>query len=180
MRAWLSGRYVHSIKDLHDKFGPIVRTHPNQLSFCSATSWKEIYGHAPGRKPFLKGSFYEPMPGQLRTLVSVSDTAQHSMMRKTLSHGFSASALAGQEDLVHKYVNLLISQLRKRNGSEVDAVKWYNYTTFDVIGELSFGESFGCLEAGTCCVPPFSRADTQVSQARLILGSTPSSLVLKL
>lgn len=25
--------------------------------------------------------------------------------------------------------------------------KWFNYFTFDIIGDLSFGESFGCLEA---------------------------------
>lgn len=24
--------------------------------------------------------------------------------------------------------------------------KWYNWTTFDVIGDLAFGEPFGCLE----------------------------------
>ena len=96
------------------------------------------------------------MPGQACTLVSVSDTGHHAKMRKTLSHGFSASALASQEYLVHQHVNLLISQLRKRNGTEVDAVKWYNFTTFDIIGELSFGESFGCLEAGMRCVPFFA------------------------
>ena len=152
MRAWLSGKYVQSVKDLHDKYGHVVRTHPNQLSFSSATSWKEIYGHTPGRKPFLKGSFYEPMPGQVRTLVSVSDTSHHAKMRKSLSHGFSASALTAQEDLVHQYVDLLIHQLRRRDGIEVDAVKWYNYTTFDIIGELSFGESFGSLEAGKSCL----------------------------
>ena len=76
------------------------------------------------------------------------------MMRKTLSHGFSASALTAQEDLVHHYVDLLIRQLRKCNGAELDAVKWYNYTTFDIIGELSFGESFGSLETGMSSLRP--------------------------
>ena len=27
-------------------------------------------------------------------------------------------------------------------------VKWYNFTTFDVLGDLAFGEPFGCLESG--------------------------------
>lgn len=148
MRAWLSGHNVQSIKALHDKYGPVVRVSPNQLSFCSATAWKDIYGHSPSRKTFRKGNFYEGTAGQVRTLVSVSDPAQHAAMRKTLSHGFSASALAAQEDLIQHYVDLLIQQLRQRSGTVVNAVKWYNFATFDIIGKLSFGEPFGALEAG--------------------------------
>jgi len=29
-----------------------------------------------------------------------------------------------------------------------DIVKWFNCITFDVLGDLAFGESFGCLERG--------------------------------
>ena len=154
MRAWLSGHYVYAMKDLHDKYGPVVRTSPNQLSFNTASSWKDIYGHVPGRKTFLKGTYYEPMPGQMRTLVSVSDPSHHAVMRKTMSHGFSASALSAQEDLVHHYVDMLISQIHKCNGTVGNVVRWYNFTTFDIIGELSFGESFGSLEAGMSCPRP--------------------------
>lgn len=28
----------------------------------------------------------------------------------------------------------------------LDMVSWYNWTTFDIIGDLAFGEPFGCLE----------------------------------
>lgn len=31
----------------------------------------------------------------------------------------------------------------------IDMKSWLNYTTFDVIGDLAFGEPFGCLEKGT-------------------------------
>lgn len=30
-------------------------------------------------------------------------------------------------------------------------VKWYNWTAFDIVGELSFGESFGAVESGIGC-----------------------------
>lgn len=30
----------------------------------------------------------------------------------------------------------------------VNLVNWYNFTTFDLIGDLAFGESFGCLDRG--------------------------------
>lgn len=34
------------------------------------------------------------------------------------------------------------------DGKVVNLVQWYNFTTFDIIGDLMFGEPFGCLEAG--------------------------------
>ena len=158
MRAWLSGRYVHAIDEIHKKHGPVVRISPNQLSFNTATSFKDIYSHVPGRKAFLKGSYYEPMPGQMRTLVSASDPIHHAAMRKTMSHGFSASALAAQEDRVHHYVDQLIHQIHKSAGDVMDMVRWYNWTAFDIIGELSFGESFGAVEYGIRCFSPQHRA----------------------
>ena len=148
MRSWMSGNNVRNIKFLHDKYGSVVRISPNQLSFCSPAAWKDIYGHNPGRKTFRKGEFYEGQPGQIRNLVSVSDPAEHAVMRKFLSHGFSANALTAQEDLIQHYVDLLVRQLHLHHGQAVNAVKWYNLTTFDTVGELSFGEPFRALEAG--------------------------------
>lgn len=51
-----------------------------------------------------------------------------------------------------KHVDLLIQKLKSQvqgsMGGEVDLVRWYNFTTFDIIGDLSLGEPFGCLESG--------------------------------
>jgi cytochrome P450 len=52
--------------------------------------------------------------------------------------------------VVQKYVNLLISQLSdllsEGKTADVDMTPWFNYTTFDVFGDLGFGESFDCLQ----------------------------------
>lgn len=52
-----------------------------------------------------------------------------------------------QQPLIQGYVDLLISRLRERckEGAQ-NMVTWYNWTTFDLIGHLAFGEPFGCLE----------------------------------
>ena len=154
MKQWLSGDNLWKIKELHEQYGPVVRIAPNQLSFCSSSSWKDIHGHLSksGRKAFVKGSFYEPFPQDIKNIVSVSDTAHHAAMRKTLSHGFSVSALASQEDRIHYFVDLFVNQIDQRftDTTPGDMTHWYNYLTFDIIGELAFGEPFGCLEAGKC------------------------------
>ena len=39
-----------------------------------------------------------------------------------------------------------MTRLRERSGEVLDIMTWYNWTTFDIIGDLAFGDSFGCLE----------------------------------
>lgn len=77
-------------------------------------------------------------------------------MRRILNHGFTEQALKAQEPIVQTYVDLLIQRLRERAaaspeaGSEkwgvLDIVPWLNFTTFDIFGDLGFGESFDCLQ----------------------------------
>lgn len=73
-------------------------------------------------------------------------------MRRLLAHAFSEKALKGQETIMKHYVDLLVSQFHKQakdpNTCVVDMVRWYNFTTFDLIGDLAFGEPFGCLRDG--------------------------------
>ncbi|KAF8249206.1 putative cytochrome P450, partial [Wilcoxina mikolae CBS 423.85] len=150
----LSRRYPFIIKELHDKYGPVVRVSPNQVSFDSASSWKDIYGHVGGRKPFLKSDLYDS-DARPKSIVTIRDPVEHGAMRKLLSNAFSAKALAGQESIVHIYVDLLVKQIGKHATGKPEGegmVKWYNWCTFDIIGDLAFGDPFGCLEAG---VPHF-------------------------
>ena len=50
------------------------------------------------------------------------------------------------------YFDLLIERLKSQIdgplGGKVDIVAWLNYFTFDVIGDLTFGEPFGSLDRG--------------------------------
>jgi cytochrome P450 len=141
---------VFAIKELHDKYGPVVRIAPNQVSFCSAASWRDIYGHVQaGQKPFLKSKFfYEAMPGESENILTVGDPSIHARMRRNLSHGFSASALSAQEGLVQGFINQLVQRLGESPNDSKDMVTWLNMLTFDIIGQLAFGESFGNLDRG--------------------------------
>lgn len=49
------------------------------------------------------------------------------------------------------YVDLLIARLKEvetKGDGVVNMVHWFNFTTFDVIGDLAFGESFSLLKEG--------------------------------
>jgi cytochrome P450 len=135
--------------------GPIVRIAPNELSFTDPSAWKDIYSSHPGQPNFPRDavdSRFDPVEdtGVLSTDMLVADEPNHARQRRTLSHAFSVKALKGQEALITEFVDLLIQKVKDEvaQGKIVDMNKWYNYFTFDVIGELAFGESFGCMATG--------------------------------
>ena len=73
--------------------------------------------------------------------------AQHARFRRLLSHAFSEKGMREQQKTIQEFVDLLIERLQQNASKDsVDMVQWFNWTTFDVIGKLAFGESFGCLK----------------------------------
>ena len=151
----LRGRLPADVLSLHEAYGPVVRIRPNELAFANAPAWQDIYGHkvagkraglAPGVKELPKYQlFYKAHPRQPSSLVTALQD-DHSKWRRITAPGFSDKSLKGQEPLVMRYVDLLMMRLKERTGEVVDLMVWYNWTTFDIIGNLAFGGSFGCLE----------------------------------
>lgn len=90
-------------------------------------------------------------PNGIHSILSAND-ADHSRYRRLLSHAFSDQALRQQEYLLTSYIDLLTNRLKEQievSGTctaVVDLVRWFNFTTFDIVGDLSLGESFHCLE----------------------------------
>jgi cytochrome P450 len=149
MRA---GSIAAWIKELHEKHGDAVRIAPNEVSFTSGeTAWPEIYGFRSGKYKntgaYLKDLTWFPKPINGVYSMLLSDEANHSRMRRSLSHAFSDKALREQEKLIQQYVDLLVYRLGEHAAEEehVDIVRWYNYTTFDIICDLTFGDPLYCL-----------------------------------
>ncbi|KAL2163757.1 hypothetical protein VTH06DRAFT_5816 [Thermothelomyces fergusii] len=145
------GEWPHKLKQLHDKYGPVVRYTSNHVSFITPGAWKTIYGHrTAGQETFRKDpTAYRPTLSGYPSIL-VADESDHRRHRRLLSHAFSEKALRGQEDIMKRYIDLLMARLseKARAGEVVDMVRWYNYTTFDLIGDLAFGKPFGCLTSG--------------------------------
>ncbi|KAF3004318.1 hypothetical protein E8E13_009274 [Curvularia kusanoi] len=140
-RKVLQGQTHKWVHDLHKRYGPVVRIAPNELSFNEADVWKDVYGHRASsfQKAFV---FYGPdihgnPPGILR-----ADNASHARQRKMVSHAFSDKALRSQEQMLKGYAGLLIQKLRDvaASNSPANIVEWYNFTTFDIMADLTFGE----------------------------------------
>ncbi|EPE26625.1 Cytochrome P450 [Glarea lozoyensis ATCC 20868] len=136
----LTGTIVQDIEKLHRKYGPILRVAPNEVTFAHPDAWNDIF-----QDPLWWGR----SPGRAESIISAEGN-DHARIRKLISYGFTPRALRVQEPIVQKYVSLFIEKLSEQVQGQttvkVDVVPWFNYYTFDLFGELGFGESFNCLQ----------------------------------
>ena len=74
----------------------------------------------------------------------------HKRLRKVLASPLSDKALVSQEALISAQTSLLVNRLKAlaHQDKSVNLLNWFNCTSFDVLGDLAFGEPFGCLSEG--------------------------------
>jgi cytochrome P450 len=127
--------------------------HPDELSFSSADSWKIIHGHKRASGPsFQKAPKYYvgPSGGDGGTDIITANDFDHSRVRRIFSNAFSDKALKLQESLFLVYIDKLCAKMREMYDSDpkkkFNMVSMYNFTTFDVMGDLTFGDPLGMLE----------------------------------
>ncbi|KAL9620663.1 MAG: hypothetical protein Q9160_004799 [Pyrenula sp. 1 TL-2023] len=149
----LRGTAVTRFRELHDKYGDVIRYEPNGLAFTSPESWDEIYGPYKGTTPM------EMDPAIFGGAVTVTGALQitnavyeeHRRLRMHFVRGLSAKAIASQEYILQNYARLFIAGIRKElktSSDRVNIAKWFSIATFDIIGDIAFGKSFGGLEEG--------------------------------
>lgn len=139
------------MQNLHAKYGPVVRIAPNNLSFINPQAWKDIYAHkkAPELEMIKDPEFYVRNPDAPH--IVNGNREEHARYRRLYSPGFSLRSLREQEPLIQGYVNMFVDGITRaceQGEMLVDMVQWFNFVTFDIIGDLAFGEPFGCLENG--------------------------------
>ncbi|KAJ9191450.1 hypothetical protein DTO164E3_8855 [Paecilomyces variotii] len=165
------GRRYQTVHELHKKHGKFVRIQPNHVSVADDNAVQEIYGHGNG---FLKAEFYDSFVSIRRGLFNTRDRAEHTRKRKTVSHTFSVKSIGQFEQYIHANLELFVKQWDRigtkdknpRTGySSIDALNWFNYLAFDVIGDLAFGAPFGMLEKGKDIAEVRANPDAPVKYA---------------
>ena len=139
----------------HQKYGEVVRIGPDRLSYVTAQAWKDIIGFRTGGR--LENSKDERAglqegPGSVPSILNINDPHDHGRIRKVFTNAFSDKALKLQEPLISTHINKLIQNMYHTVSENPDAhlemVRLYNCTTFDIMGDLAFGEPLGMLDTG--------------------------------
>ncbi|PVH91593.1 cytochrome P450 [Periconia macrospinosa] len=141
----VAGRQPYDVRELHRKYGPVVRICPNQLSFITPSAWEDIYGHAANKK-LHKYGYFKVRPDAQPMLTSSGD--DHTRQRVAFAHGFSQRAINDQESTLTVHVNRLVEKLEHeaRRGQNVDISEWMRFIAFDIIGDFTLNTQFECVE----------------------------------
>ncbi|KAF1950336.1 cytochrome P450 [Byssothecium circinans] len=154
IRSMVTGNLVPDVQKLHEKYGDIVRTAPDEVSFARKEVREEIFGARPvGELPYYKNPiFFKSPPGQPTNLVTTINLKENQRMRKVVTLAFTERALRYQEPVIIKYAMYLIEkfhEMTREKGADINVNDWFNFFAFDLIGNLSLGESFGCMEGSS-------------------------------
>jgi Cytochrome P450 len=126
---------------------------PNELSFCSPGAWTAIYTPSnKGVAKILKNEFYDMFGAgfEIQSMGTERDPVLAHQKRTLFSSALSAKGLAQQEPVMQKNINRFVEKLGKlgNTGNGIGMAKWFIYLGFDILGEMAFGDSFGCVERG--------------------------------
>ncbi|KAJ6012981.1 hypothetical protein N7522_003336 [Penicillium canescens] len=143
--------------EFHRHYGPVVRVSPDQLSYISAQAWNDIYGR---RNPQLKkhADITASPAGGVNGMANTPSDTDHARMRRELVSGFSERSVRMQEGLLIRHISQLVVKIRERaldtqkegpGTKEANMALLLNATTYDIITDLTFGESANTLEQET-------------------------------
>ncbi|KAL2838596.1 putative cytochrome P450 [Aspergillus pseudodeflectus] len=144
----------------HEKYGDVVRYGPNRLIINSEPGLKTIYSHGANVH---KAKGYEKVtqvPGVHASLCTL-DNARHKKLRRLLNLGLSDTNIRAMDGKLRNVASLFASALGEKedrfdmsrrhvgDGDEWTVAKnmthWCDFFTFDVMSELTFGQSYNLL-----------------------------------
>lgn len=136
---------LHTLHQKHaSKF---IRTGPNDLSISDAAVVKVALS---GTSKFVKAPWYS-ITHPFYSLFTARDRAGHDPRRRVWSPAFSERALRGYEVRLKQYNDALVNSFQgfAADGDGINVTEWFNYWSFDVMGDLAFGQSFQMLQSAS-------------------------------
>ncbi|KAJ5683046.1 cytochrome P450 [Penicillium macrosclerotiorum] len=178
----LTGHSTGWLKRLHAKYGPVVRVAPDELSYSCASAWKDIYGSTPSRPSGMPrdNTFFRAVEDAngIHSILSANNE-DHARMRRLYAQALSKRALAAQEPLILSHVHLMMDklQLQAEKDQPIDIVDIFNFTLFDAVCDLQFGESLHLLDDET--YRPWVRSHLGVIRSASLIASLADFPILR-
>lgn len=140
------GTWHDDVLALHNTYGRVVRVAPNEVSVVDVGAMKRLYGHGHNAR---KTTWYTTwqIKGATTAFFAEQEPKIHAALRRRVSAAYSMSAILRFEKYIQACLDLCFSKLegQAEAGNIVEFSDWTNALTFDVVGELGFGQQLGHL-----------------------------------
>ncbi|EXL68059.1 hypothetical protein FOPG_15856 [Fusarium oxysporum f. sp. conglutinans race 2 54008] len=147
-RANIHGLKYMKIHEAHQRYGPVVRIAPNELSFADPSAVRDIYMTDAFQK---EENFYFSKRGyEEEHLFSFRNPDAHNQRRKLLARGYSQGSLLSIEKEIAAKIKTFLDLLATKatDGNAVDVHSFVHLLSFDVVYRLLFGDDPKSLELG--------------------------------
>ncbi|KAK1224563.1 hypothetical protein PQX77_012542 [Marasmius sp. AFHP31] len=142
--CWTGKQHI-VLKELHNRYGPIIRSGPNDVSVIDRDSIKEVLGSEglPKGPAYLSSSPVGVPPPLFGT-----NGQEHTDRRRVWGRGFSSESIKEYQQIVIAKANKLSEALSARAGKELDLTDWMTFFAFDFMAEMAFGTKTEMLRHG--------------------------------
>ncbi|OBR10577.1 Cytochrome P450 3A17 [Colletotrichum higginsianum IMI 349063] len=147
--ARLTGRRLHYVHSLHEKYGSIVRVAPNEISCVDLQSVARVYKIGGGfDKAQWVGDYTKRLPALSLSMIVDSDEAKER--RRLIQGSFTLSSLRENwEAEIRQKIELAVAKIRSEAlAGSSNTHKWWTFMAADIISKMSFGESLGLMDLG--------------------------------
>ncbi|KAJ5318517.1 cytochrome P450 [Penicillium atrosanguineum] len=136
-------------RELHRRYGPLVRIAPDEVACADPDAIRKIYRTT---SPLNKSDFYHLWDvgafSKYPNAFAIVPEKLHFERRRIVSSVYSMSSVLTLESYIDDCSRLFVERMTERTMSDhvVDLGDWFLWYAYDVIGELFFGHSLGFIE----------------------------------
>ncbi|KAH7233092.1 cytochrome P450 [Fusarium tricinctum] len=133
------------LRDIHNRYGPVVRVGPKEVSINSVDGYYKVHGVGSRciKAPVFDSIRFSHSP----MLFTMRDPRLHAQRKRILGRGFTAMR-EEQEIKIHRLAKLAVSSIKKEaEKGRSDVYKWWRCLAVDVISEMAVGKPFGLLQS---------------------------------
>ncbi|KAH8165438.1 hypothetical protein CIB48_g2836 [Xylaria polymorpha] len=168
-----TGQSQECYRQLHEKYGEVVRLGPNMVSISNPEVIPILYPTRPG---FPKSDLYATLRpycrdnNGLKVVFNTQDEKLHKQIKSPIAPLYSLTNTVTFEPLIDEVLVCFEDQLNKKfsgTGATFNFGDYLQFFAFDVMGTLTFSKRYGFLETGKD-VTQITWADPIVSRNRFV------------
>ncbi|KAI9702616.1 MAG: hypothetical protein M1820_006122 [Bogoriella megaspora] len=139
--VWLGGQYTFKLRELHQRYGPVVRLNPDDLHFNDPEFYDDIFCVTSGKseKPFKTANAFGGYPA----VIGTTDHDLHKLRRSALNPFFSKRSVNDICPFLIPIVGKFCSRLEEaaKKQEHVNLKYAYAALTMDNIAEYCFSKT---------------------------------------
>lgn len=179
-------QYIWKIKDMHEKYGPVIRTNPDDVHIHDPDFFDELYTLKLDKWDWWTRGFAVPTAGGMTVEEQV-----HRRRRGALNPFFSKASIVANIPVIQDKLAIMCERLDKIRGSRevLDLEAVYLALTTDVLTQCSYGWTYDYINSPEWAmtwklVNTGGRASAAIVRSFPLIGaivrSMPLSLAIKL